>query len=79
MKLFRVLQQGYGVQSFQVYGTGIGRQQFNVDAGNYLLNTDMIVDMAERALKFSQGPGTIQRPALKGLSAKAERVLKSQD
>lgn len=81
MNLIRVLQTGYGVQSFQVGTNVLGQQCFNVDSGNALLTIDMIVDMAERELKFSNGPETIQarEPRTPSWSPEVEALVREWD
>lgn len=78
MKLFRVEQLGEA-QCFRVATGPTGVQCFVVDEGNSLMVIDMIVDMGERELKFSNGPETIERPAERALSPRARELLIGQD
>lgn len=79
MKLLLILQTGYGVQSFRVAPNSLGQQCFNVDSGNALLTIDMIVDMGERELKFSNGPETIQAKKANSWSPEVEALVREWD
>lgn len=76
MKLFRVQMWGT-VKTFQTYGSGSPpnpSQFFGVEEGPYLQVIDMVEEMGDGALKFSNGPGTIRER-----SPEIEALLKQQD
>lgn len=73
MRLFRVVQQGYGEQSFRVVGDG-PPGFFLVDSGSYLLTIDYIQDMGTRIAAQTHGKATEHKR-----SAVIEKLLREND
>ena len=83
MRLFRVEQTGYGIQSFRVFGNNSPSesQTFLVEEGNHLLTIDNIVDFAGQSLHFATSvPGEAGSPRVAPIrSAAIEKLLKEHD
>ena len=83
MRLFRVEQTGYGIQSFRVFGNNSPSesQTFLVGEGNHLLTIDNIVDFAAGTLRFATSvPGEAGTPRVAPVrSAVVEKLLKEHD
>lgn len=69
MKLFRIVQTGYGVQSVRFFGDNSGAQAFGLEEGNYLQTIDMIEQMGGRPLRVGKGaaPGGARSPEVEAL------------
>ena len=83
MRLFRVEQTGYGVQSFRVFGNNSPSesQTFLVGEGNHLLTIDNIVDFAGGSLRFATSvPGEAGSPrTTPARRPEMEKLLREHD